>query len=431
MAPAEVVSVDELRQEATLRWCNCIKWGSLQEPEIMTFNASFSDCGRAMDRLISNKQKLAKIKWPVTWLSVDPNGVLALPLVQQLRMWAPVAAQILCGLVPHPLMDERMLLEGGLGRTRSSKAESEAEWVQLRQTEIYPHELDAVVDWLSHDVMPECSKLLPDISSDYLRDLSTGPGLVLGGMAVAVCLMEDKRETFDLLSMYRQRGRLRRRPPPEPMRAWEAMNKAYIPIGAAQECKFIETHRINMDDWHIVVEGFELVANSENSGTRLQGKQMSFAEVRKTSKDDTPQSEYSGHGPEDKDRIENEDADLAEKVDNGADNANNVWLTKGLEEMPSICIVMYCGTENQDLLLACLVPNHRVVTIPRSLCMHCNPTSICDDCCEIGARPELWPIDFRRNIQEGGATSESRSLALPPAAVLTAKAELSYVDRSD
>ncbi|KZT53196.1 hypothetical protein CALCODRAFT_529504 [Calocera cornea HHB12733] len=171
---------------------------------------------------VTNKSRLIKLSWPAKMLSVDPANADTLPLSQQLRPWAHEAAKILCGIVPHSLMHEGARILGGLGRsrTRGSKAECESEWVQERQTDIYSHEQDAIVDWLSHDVQPECTKLVPDISTEYLRDLCTGPGLVLGGLAVAMCLLDRQDPTLDLTSMYEHKARLLRQPRPQILEAY-------------------------------------------------------------------------------------------------------------------------------------------------------------------------------------------------------------------
>ncbi|KZT56457.1 hypothetical protein CALCODRAFT_509436 [Calocera cornea HHB12733] len=213
VAPAEVRSVDDVKKQATLKWCESIRWGEVAQPTESTFEATFAVCHEAMARLMD--------EWHTA-------------------MHAP-----------------------GQIRTRSTRIQSESEWIKERQVDLYPHEVDAIADWLSYDVLPQCIKTAPDTSSDALRELGMGPGLLLGGLAVAICLLEKGAECFDLSTMYEQKHRLRRPLQPEVLRTWDVMLKAYLPLGSTDQAEFVETHQLKVDDWQMVVGGFHL-ANVED-----------------------------------------------------------------------------------------------------------------------------------------------------------------------
>ncbi|KZT50833.1 hypothetical protein CALCODRAFT_513052 [Calocera cornea HHB12733] len=230
LAPAEVSSIDEVKKQATLRCPRGANYGESADLGEDAFAA-------------------------------------------RLRVWAPEAAQIICGVKPHRLIDEWSTSGRGARRIRTgmNKLHSEAEWVQERQIDLYPHEEDLIVDWLSYDVLPECIKTSPELASDALRELGTGPGLVLGGLAVAISLLDKGGASFTLSSMYEEKHRLRRYPRHEALRTWDAMLQCRLPVGSMERLEFAKRHQFEVEDWKLVVGGFHLAASYSHDRVHVIG----------------------------------------------------------------------------------------------------------------------------------------------------------------
>ncbi|KZT60209.1 hypothetical protein CALCODRAFT_480929 [Calocera cornea HHB12733] len=235
-APAEVLSIDTGGSQVELKWCDFIKWGTTPTPHPITFKASFSECEKAHWHEITAKTKLMKICYPGSVTSDPPTS----PLRDRLNAWTSECASILCGIRPHKVMDDWVAATHSAdhGRTRYHKLATNFEFVKSHQAAMEEHEEDVLSDWIGEAVLTECRRLNKElVDSDWI-DLSGGPGLVLGSMAVALCLLEEAPGWLNLSNIYDLRDRLERGLRPTVIRAWEAMQRVYRPpVGSQAEAR--------------------------------------------------------------------------------------------------------------------------------------------------------------------------------------------------